>query len=204
LFDHLDDILHVPFFDPVENLILDNNFLSEQIPDVFANYQQLDFFDVSNAGLSGTIPESLFAVSTLRIAYLSNNTIGGTIPAVIADPPLLKDLYLDGNGLTGTVPDVQPNQLTNLNEFLLQFNFLTGSMPESICALRGNAGDLDDLFSDCGGLNPEILCDYPECCNRCFEGGREGRRLAKGHARQFTHPGPSEWKERRTLANLSL
>lgn len=183
-----------------------DNFISGQIPDVFSNFQQLDFFDVSNAGLSGSIPESLFAVSTLRIAYLSNNTIGGTIPSVIADPPLLKDLYLDGNGLTGTVPDIQANQLTNLNELLLQFNFLTGSMPDSICALRQDAGNLDDLFADCGGLNPEIFCEYSVCCNRCFEGGQEGRRrlLPSSPTRKATHPGPLEWKERRSLAKLSL
>jgi hypothetical protein len=76
---------------------------------------------------------------------------------------------LDGNELTGTVPPISGDQLQELNEFLVQFNFLTGSMPESICDLR--SGQLEDLFSDCGGSNPEIECDFPGCCNRCFEGG---------------------------------
>lgn len=52
----------------------------------------------------------------------------------------------------------------------MQFNFLTGSMPESVCDLRKD-GNLVVLFSDCGGLDPEIECEFSQCCNRCFEGG---------------------------------
>lgn len=106
---------------------------------------------------------------TLRIAYFSNNTLTGTIPSSYSKPALLRDLYLDGNGLTGTVPAIQPGQLQDLNEFLVQHNFLSGSMPSSVCDLRGDNGDLDNLFASCGGENPRILCTFPACCNRCFE-----------------------------------
>ena len=85
-----------------------------------------------------------------------------------------QDLFLDGNGLTGTVPEIASGELQELNEFLVQFNFLTGSMPSSVCALR--SVELDDLFSDCGGSNPEIECEFPGCCNRCFEGGDAAQR----------------------------
>jgi hypothetical protein len=149
--------------------VVNNNFLSGKIPNVFDNYEQLDFIDVSNCQFSGPIPDTLFSVSTLRIAYLSNNTLTGSIPPAYSSPPLLRDLFLDGNSLTGTVPEISAGQLAALNEFLVQFNFLTGSMPTSICDLR--SAELEDLFSDCGGSNPEIECDYPGCCNRCFEGG---------------------------------
>jgi hypothetical protein len=136
---------------------------------VFQNHENLDFLDVSNANFVGTIPETLFGVSTLRLAYFSNNSLTGTIPEEYSSPPLLLDLFLDGNGLVGTVPEIASGQLIELNEFLLQFNFLTGSMPASVCALR--SGELEDLFSDCGGSDPEIECEFPGCCNRCFEGG---------------------------------
>lgn len=150
-------------------MIVNNNFFSGQIPNVFEGIASLDFIDVSNCNFFGTIPETIFAVSSLRIAYLSNNTLTGTIPPSYANPLQLRDLFLDGNGLTGPVPEIADGQLQQLNELLLQFNFLTGSMPASVCALR--AVELDDLFSDCGGSNPEIECEFPECCNRCFEGG---------------------------------
>jgi hypothetical protein len=157
-------------------MILNNNFLSGQIPNMFGDYERLDFFDVSNNIFFGSIPESIFEVSALRLCYMSNNTLSGTVPPEYARAPLLRDLWLDGNGLIGTVPPILPGELQSLNEFLLQFNFLTGSMPDSICDLRGNDGNLDDLFSDCGGQNPEIACAFPQCCNRCFEGGNFARR----------------------------
>lgn len=157
------------------NLIVHNNFLSGPIPNVFQGMQNLDYLDVANNLFSGTIPESIFEVPLIRLVYLSNNTLTGSIPATYSKPPLLKDLYLDGNGLVGTIPEAAAGELPELNELLLQFNFLSGSMPTSICSLR-TAGTLEDLFSDCGGSSPEVDCDFPSCCNRCFEGGAIARR----------------------------
>jgi hypothetical protein len=155
--------------DVPESLVVNNNFLSGTVPDVFEEYEQLEFFDISNANFEGSIPESIFAISTLRIAYLSNNSLTGTIPSGFSNAPKLRDLFLDGNGLTGTVPPISDGQLQQLTEFLVQFNSLSGSMPPSICDLR--SGQLEDIFADCGGSDPEIECEFPTCCNRCFEGG---------------------------------
>lgn len=126
--------------------------------------------DASNNLFSGSLPKTIFDAAALRLLYLSNNTLSGSIPSEYSKPSLLRDLYLDGNGLVGTVPNITSGQLMNLNEFLVQFNFLSGSMPATLCGLR-NSGDLENLFSDCGGQDPEIECDFPGCCNRCFEGG---------------------------------
>lgn len=149
-------------------LRLNNNFWVGGIPDVFDDYERLDFFDVSNNLLTGTIPRSIFSVPSIRLVYMSNCTLSGRIPNQYSDPPILRDLYLDGNQLTGTVPSIGSADLQRLNEFLLQDNRLAGTMPDSVCNLRTNF-ILDDLFTDCGGENPEIECDFPACCNRCFE-----------------------------------
>ena len=151
------------------NFRLNQNFWTGSIPNVFSNYQKLDYFDISNTLLSGNIPSSLFSIPTIRLIYLSNSTITGTIPSQYSNPPLLRDLYLDGNPLSGTVPPIRDGQLQFLNEFLVHRTELSGRMPVSICDLRTN-NILDDLWSDCGGNNPEIECDFPDCCNRCFEG----------------------------------
>lgn len=165
------------------NLLANNNFLAGQIPNVFQNMKQLDYVDLSNNNFVGTIPESVFEATLLRLLYLSNNTLTGTIPETFSTPVFLRDLYLDGNGLTGTLPDPGAGKLANLTELLLQFNFLSGTVPASVCDLKQTAM-LEDLFSDCGGSNPEILCEFPTCCDRCFEGGDLGRRsltqLSKG------------------------
>jgi hypothetical protein len=137
----------------------------------------MDYFDASNNLFFGTIPETIFDVTSLRFLYMSNNTLSGTIPPEFSRPSFLRDLYLDGNGLVGTVPEVPPGELQELNEFLVHFNFLSGTMPASVCDLKtNNGGELEDLFSDCGGQSPEIDCDFPGCCNRCFEGGNLARR----------------------------
>lgn len=150
------------------NLRLNKNFWNGTIPDVFENYRQLDYFDISNSMFSGPIPKTIFSIPTLRLAYMSNCSLSGTIPSQFADPPDLRDLYLDGNDITGTIPSIVPGKLEKLSEFLLQDNEITGTMPDSICSLRADF-ILDDLWTDCGGELPEIECDFPECCNRCFE-----------------------------------
>ena len=150
------------------NLQLNDNFWTGAIPDVFENYLKLDFFDISNTMLTGTIPKTIFSIPTIRLVYMSKCNLDGTIPPQFADSPVLRDLYLDGNQLTGTIPPIKSGQLERLNEFLLQDNMIGGSMPDSICSLRAEF-ILDDLWTDCGGVSPEIECDFPECCNRCFE-----------------------------------
>lgn len=103
----------------------------------------------------------------------------------------------------GPVPSILAGQLPDLNEFLLHFNFLTGSMPTSVCNLRGNAGNLEDLFSDCGGQDPEILCDFPDCCNRCFEGG-SGRRLQERDGGTGQSGGTGRIRRRRGKRNQTV
>lgn len=150
------------------SLRLNGNFWTGTVPDVFENFANLDFFDISDTMLTGTIPKTIFSIPTIRLIYMSKCNLVGTIPPQYADPPILRDLYLDGNQLTGTVPAIESGNLERLNEFLLQDNKLSGSVPNSICSLR-TSFVLDDLWTDCGGGSPEIQCDFPECCNRCFE-----------------------------------
>jgi hypothetical protein len=163
---------------------LNKNFWTGTIPDVFGNYERLDFFDISNNMVGGSIPATLFDIPTLRIAYFSNCSLSGSIPSNYVNPPRLRDLYLDGNRITGVVPPVPVGRLLQLNEFLLHRTMLMGSMPASVCNLRLDE-NLDDLWSDCGGNSPEIECDFPDCCNRCFEGGASRRLfLTEEDARQ--------------------
>ena len=147
---------------------MNKNQWTGTLPDVFENYEKLEFFDISDSEFKGSIPTTIFSIPTLRLAYMSNCNLTGTIPLQYADPPDLRDLYLNGNKITGTIPPIASGQLKKLSEFLLQDNLISGTMPDSICALRSNF-ILDDLWTDCGGSLPEIECEFPECCNRCFE-----------------------------------
>ena len=120
---------------------------------------------------------------------MANCSLTGTIPRRYSDPPILRDLYLNGNELTGTIPSIGSGDLEQLNEFLVQDNNLIGPMPSSVCNLRDNF-ILDDLFADCGGEDPPIICDFPDCCNRCYNGDESSssRRLEnqqiRGHSKR--------------------
>lgn len=145
---------------------------------MFQNFERLDYFDISNNRVGGSIPKSIFEIPTIRLVYLHNCTLNGTIPSQFSSPPLLRDLYLNGNPITGTVPPIATGELELLNELLLHNTQITGSIPESICNLR-QSFILDDLWTDCGGENPEIDCPFPDCCNRCFEAGSSLRRVKR-------------------------
>ena len=147
--------------------MLDNNQFTGTIRDAFNNFPFLEFVDVSQNQISGTLPQTIFDISTVSVLYFHENRMTGSIPTNFGNPPLLRDFYVNNNKLTGFVPSIQPDQLTVLGQFRLERNHIVGTMPASICALRGshNASDLVTLTSDCAGNPPEIQCD---CCTACF------------------------------------
>jgi len=110
----------------------------------------------------------MFENGAIELFYLSMNIFTGAIPSNWGEADTLRDLYVNDNELTGMVPPIEPGQLENLSEFRLENNNIFGTMPASICALRGDdqETDLVTLIADCGGPNPLIQCD---CCNGCVD-----------------------------------
>jgi hypothetical protein len=148
-----------------ESLLLSGNKFTGQIRDAFDMWNLLDFADFAENQFTGNIPASLFNIPTIRIVYLANNNLEGPIPMNYGNAAHLKDLYLNGNRLSGQIPPISMGQFQNLTELLLHENELTGIMPASICAIRPTGGILDDLWTDCLGVDPEVECD---CCSQCF------------------------------------
>lgn len=103
----------------------------------------------------------------MKILYMYENALTGTIPPNFGSSPVLRDLYLNDNLLTGTVPAIAAGQLEVFTEFRLEVNEITGTMPASICALRGpsNETDLVTLIADCAGSPPQVSCS---CCTACL------------------------------------
>lgn len=145
---------------------MNKNRFSGTIRDAFNDFKSLQFADYSENRLSGTLPASIFDVPTIEILYFFDNSLTGTLPSSYANAAKLRDLYIQNNDILGTVPAIQPGQLDSLTEFRLEGNELEGTMPASICALRGpnNETDLVTLTADCGGDPPKIQCD---CCTAC-------------------------------------
>jgi len=151
-------------------MIVKDNLFIGTIRDGFDQFTQLEFADFRNNQFEGTLPVSIFDVPTLKILYFSDNALEGTIPPNFANSPVLRDLFLSNNQLSGTVPDIEPGQLSELNEFLVDSNQLTGSMPSSVCLLRvEGVGVLEDLWADCDPTaDPRLECDLGTCCTSCY------------------------------------
>ena len=67
--------------------------------------------------------------------------------------------------LSGEIPEIQEGQLTEIDQFRFEFNYLSGHIPESICDLGLN--DDDYLEFDLAG---NYLCPpYPECVENAIE-----------------------------------
>jgi hypothetical protein len=114
--------------------------VSGPIPGDFGCFSALRFLDLSMNALKSTIPFTLSDKRAIEIVNLNNNQLSGLIPHNYATAVDLLDLYLNDNQLTGIIPGA-PN--ASDTEFRIEHNGLTGTMPTSICALRGSDPNTD-------------------------------------------------------------
>jgi Leucine-rich repeat (LRR) protein len=159
----------IAFLSSLKFLTLGDTMLNGAIPNVFTLMEGLETIDLGNNMHTGIIPDSLFFLPLVSRVYLQGNDLTGVIPESWSNPPNMIDLFLNDNLLTGSIPTIDDGEFANLQELTLQYNSLTGAVPEPLCALRADDG-LARLFTDCGGDEPEVDCLFPTCCNRCFEG----------------------------------
>jgi hypothetical protein len=154
----------------VENFSLAVNQLTGTIRDAYTNFVGLDSINFSENQFTGSIPSGIFNLPKIKFIYFHENDLDGRIPDNIGNALLLENLSLHGNSLTGPVPSINPGEFSNLKEFSVQDNRLTGSMAQEVCELRVNGfGVLEMLLADCGETaNPRIECESPECCTMCF------------------------------------
>ncbi|KAH9716293.1 protein kinase domain-containing protein [Citrus sinensis] len=115
----------------LEELWLQNNFLTGTIPSSIFNLSSLSNLDLSVNNLTGEIPEELGNLAELEKLQLQNNFLTGTIPPSIFNLSSLSDLELSFNSLTGVIPHEIDN-LHNLEWMIFSFNKLVGVVPTTI------------------------------------------------------------------------
>ena len=133
----------------VTGLLLSNNRLSGQIPDLSA-FTNLTVLDLSVNRLNGSIPD-VSALTKLEDLLLNANQLSGSIPELSALTELRR-MYLNANQLTGSIPDL--NALSNLTNLQLGRNSLSGSIPNlsGLTSLR----ELYLYFNDLSGSIPDL------------------------------------------------
>ncbi|KAK9741258.1 hypothetical protein RND81_03G092800 [Saponaria officinalis] len=148
--------LHLPavgFLGPIPSNIIGNltslyflslryNAFSGSIPSDFAALSKLKYLYLQHNRLSGPIPGFLFNLSNLIRVDLSENRFSGGISNGFNNLSILSALFLQNNQFTGEIPDLR---MSNLKEFNVSYNLLTGIVPEQLCsafpstAFQGNS-----------------------------------------------------------------
>ncbi|KAJ3282233.1 hypothetical protein HDU76_008749, partial [Blyttiomyces sp. JEL0837] len=133
---------------------LQQNQLSNSIPDVFASLQNLVFANMSLNAFTGQIPPSLgSATSTLKTLDLSQNALSGTFPTSFTNLYQLETLYLDDNFVTGSIPN-DIGRMISLTGLRLQNNSFSGNIPAGL----GNDRKVVELRLD----NNKLVGDVPD------------------------------------------
>lgn len=154
-----------------------------EIPAFLRHQNAMSSLDLSNNRINGHIPDwiwkigngslqelnlscNLFTyiegVSNLSFANmgsldLHSNMLQGPIPLPTMPAPGLYHLDYSHNGFTSTIPANLPSYFMWIDSFSLGSNFLTGSIPESICNMRSNVLDLCN--NSLSGPIPQCLFD---------------------------------------------
>jgi len=138
-----------------------NNDLSSTIPASLASATNLGVLDLSYNKLSGELSQNLSQLTQLRQLYLNNNRLQGSFPAWLGSMKNLEIAHFNNNLFSGDLQlGYEFENLDYLTEFTIEFNQISGIVPEDVCDLL-----LDVLTADCWG-NPAAL-DCP-CCTKCF------------------------------------
>jgi Leucine-rich repeat (LRR) protein len=116
----------------LRGLRLFSNKLTGFLPSYFPPL--LDYLDIDNNNLNGTLPEELGSLSRLEVIFCDHNSFTGTLPLSWSKLSRLQYLYLDSNKLNGTFPE-EYGRLTSLEYISIAHNILIGSIPNSVSNL---------------------------------------------------------------------
>ncbi|KAH9671762.1 MDIS1-interacting receptor like kinase 2 [Citrus sinensis] len=147
--------LNFSCFPNLQYLDLSNNNLSGSILSQIGSLSNLKYLDLDRNNLSGTIPKEIRSLRNLKVLDLSNNNLNGTIPKEIGSLRNLEVLDLSSNNLNDTIPK-EIGSLRNLKELDLSSNNLNGTIPKEIGSLRNLEG-LDLSSNKLNGVLPQEI-----------------------------------------------
>ncbi|WVZ77887.1 hypothetical protein U9M48_025688 [Paspalum notatum var. saurae] len=92
-------------------LLIGNNFMNENMPDddSIDGFENLQFLEIDNCQLTGTIPLWISKLGNLEILNLEGNQLNGSIPTWISTLNYLFYLDISNNSLTGEIPTALMN-----------------------------------------------------------------------------------------------
>ena len=110
--------------------------------------------------LSGTIDSAIGNLPTTLFSFhINNNELTGELPNVFNNFPILNSFLIQNNKFQGPIPNTLWD--TNVKEFYLLNNDLTGTVSDTFCDRNERRISVDDSiwFED----KPKVNCS---CCNK--------------------------------------
>ena len=161
----------------LQRLDLGNAYLEGPIPSEMGLLKNLLHLNLFGAIMDGTIPEELYTgLRKMTHLGISNNAFTGTISTNLGLWTNLFSFHIAKNQFHGTIPD--SIILSNLVEFVVNGNRLTGTFPQAICnaIYQQGAWDIEvGIVSDCPSLDvpgdgdsPALVCPE-DCCTECCD-----------------------------------
>ncbi|GLJ40876.1 hypothetical protein SUGI_0845600 [Cryptomeria japonica] len=135
----------------LDYLDLSDNLISGSIPDLVDGERRVKDLILSNNQLSGSIPPSINMLKSVRRLDLSGNRLEGKVPASIGDLRELKWLDLSRNGFSGRIP-AEILGLNKLKHINFRYNHFCGQIPQ---------GKVLSVFPAAPFLHNDCLCGQP-------------------------------------------
>ncbi|KAJ1272786.1 hypothetical protein BS78_06G228500 [Paspalum vaginatum] len=115
----------------LDYLNLQQNYLTGTVPSFLGEFTALQYMTLCGNALSGPIPKELGNLVNLILLCLSMNNLNGSIPSELGDLGKLETLYIDSAGLSGPIPS-SFCKLTRMKTLVASDNDFTGQIPDCI------------------------------------------------------------------------
>ncbi|KAL0442440.1 UNVERIFIED_CONTAM: LRR receptor-like serine/threonine-protein kinase GHR1 [Sesamum latifolium] len=121
----------------VEFLDLSQNHLTGSIPEVTAQFLRLNYLNISHNSLNGSLPKVLTLFPKLTTLDLGFNQLNGPLLTTLLTSSTLNELHLQSNILSGSIDFSPLSNNSNLHFLDLSDNHLNGYLPDSFGSLTG-------------------------------------------------------------------
>ena len=147
------------FIGGIMHLDLSSNNLSEEIPNCFMHWQDLEILNLAHSKLFGEIPRSIGSLMQLIALDLSNNSLSGELPCSLQNFTMLRFMNLRENKLSGRIPAWIGETMSSLIILSLRSNKFHGSIGLQICLLI-HIKYLDLSQNNISGTIPHCLNNF--------------------------------------------